>query len=91
MEIYSAPRYKNTVNGQIQGFHLTLSEIMKFFKKKPAHRDFKELLDIVKCEYNYEFFGNEELIIRGLLRQECNNRSISDMKKLDRKTLPDLE
>lgn len=53
IELYKAPPYKSTVNGQIERFHSTLSEIMRCLKGDGTHRGFEELLDRAIYEYNY--------------------------------------
>lgn len=55
IEVYTAPPYKSTVNGQIERFHSTLSEIMRCLKKEGTERNFKELLERAVYEYNYSF------------------------------------
>jgi len=41
------------VNGQIERFHSTLSEIMRCLKSKQVYQTFEELLDRTIYEYNY--------------------------------------
>jgi len=53
IELYKAPPYKSTVNGQIEKFHSTFSEIMRCLKGDGTHRGFEELLDRAIYEYNY--------------------------------------
>lgn len=53
IEIYKAPPYKSSVNGQIERFHSTLAETMRCLKAKQVHRTFEELLDRSVYEYNY--------------------------------------
>lgn len=53
IEIFKAPPYKSSVNGQIERFHSTLAEIMRCLKAKEVHRTFEELLDTAVYEYNY--------------------------------------
>jgi len=53
IELYKAPPYKSTVNGQIERFHSTLSEIMRCLRGDGTHRSFEELLDRVIYEYNF--------------------------------------
>jgi len=53
IEIYTTPPNKSTVNGQIERFHSTLSEIMRCLKRDQTHRNFEELLDRAVYEYNY--------------------------------------
>lgn len=53
IEIFRVPPYKSTVNGQIERFHSTLSEIMRCLKSKQVYQTFEELLDRTIYEYNY--------------------------------------
>ncbi|GBO99878.1 Retrovirus-related Pol polyprotein from transposon gypsy [Eumeta japonica] len=46
IKIFKAPPYISTVNGQIERFHSTLSEIMRCVKAEKIHNSFKELLEI---------------------------------------------
>jgi len=51
--IFRAPPYKSSVNGQIERFHSTLSEIMRCIKTKQIFNTFEELLNRDVYEYNY--------------------------------------
>ncbi|XP_036348053.1 uncharacterized protein LOC118757450 [Rhagoletis pomonella] len=53
IEIFKTPPYASTVNGQVERFHSTLSEIMRCLKTEQTHRSFQELLDRSTYEYNY--------------------------------------
>lgn len=53
IDIFPAPPLKSTVNGQVERFHSTLSEIMRCIKKDGTHRNFLELLERAMYEYNY--------------------------------------
>lgn len=53
IEIFKSPPYKSSVNGQIERFHSTLSEIMRCLKKQKGYKNFEELLDQSVYEYNY--------------------------------------
>lgn len=53
IQIFKAPPYKSSVNGQIERFHSTLAEIMRCLKTKQVHRSFDELLYSAVCEYNF--------------------------------------
>lgn len=52
IQIFRSPPYKSSVNGQIERFHSTLSEIMRCLKSDGTHRSFIELLDRSIYEYN---------------------------------------
>lgn len=52
IEIFKTPPYKSSVNGQVERFHSTLSEIMRCLKTEKTHRSFEELLDRSVYEYN---------------------------------------
>jgi len=43
IELYKGPPYKSTVNGQIERFDFTLSEIIRCLKDDGTHRGFEEL------------------------------------------------
>lgn len=53
IEIYKTPPYTSAVNGQVERFHSTLSEIMRCLRTDRIHRSFLELLDRAVYEYNY--------------------------------------
>lgn len=53
IEVFKTPPYTSTVNGQVERFHSTLSEIMRCLKTEQTHRSFQELLDRSTYEYNY--------------------------------------
>lgn len=53
IQIIKTPPYKSTVNGQIERFHSTLSEIMRCLKTERTYNTFKELLDRAIYEYNF--------------------------------------
>lgn len=53
IDIFQEPPHKSTVNGQVERFHSTLSEIMRCIKKDGTHRNFPELLERAVYEYNY--------------------------------------
>lgn len=53
IDIFQAPPHKNTLNGQVERFHSTLSEIIRCIKKDGTHRNFFELLERAVYEYNY--------------------------------------
>lgn len=52
IKVFKTPPYKSTVNGQVERFHSTLSEIMRCLKTEKTHRTFEELLDRAVYEYN---------------------------------------
>lgn len=52
IEVFQTPSYKSEVNGQVERFHSTLSEIMRCLKTDGIHRSFEELLERTVYEYN---------------------------------------
>lgn len=52
INVYRTPAYKSQVNGQVERFHSTLTEIMRCLKKDGTHRTFEELLERSVYEYN---------------------------------------
>lgn len=52
VKIFKIPPYASSVNGQIERFHSTLTEIMKCLKSESAHNSFSELLHRSLYEYN---------------------------------------
>ncbi|XP_037824735.1 uncharacterized protein LOC119612917 [Lucilia sericata] len=52
IKVFKTPPYKSTVNGQVERFHSTLSEIMRCLKTEKTHRTFEELLDRAVYEYD---------------------------------------
>ena len=53
IKIFTAPPYKSEVNGQIERFHSTLSEIMRCLKHEHPEKNFDELLQWSVNEYNH--------------------------------------
>ncbi len=52
IQIYKTPPYTSTVNGQIERFHSTLTEIMRCIKSEKTHNSFEDLLFRAIHEYN---------------------------------------
>lgn len=52
IKVFRIPPYASTVNGQIERFHSTLSEIMRCLKSEGTHLNLSELLDKSIFEYN---------------------------------------
>lgn len=52
IKLFKIPPYSSTVNGQIERFHSTLSEIMRCLKAQNLHKSFSELLHRSIYEYN---------------------------------------
>lgn len=52
VKIFKIPPYASSVNGQIERFHSTLTEIMRCLKSENAHNSFSELLHRALYEYN---------------------------------------
>jgi len=71
MEIFTVLSYKSTVNGQIERFDPTLSEIMHVIKKDKIHRTFDELLERAIYEYNYTFHSvtNQRPLVQMFFRK----------------------
>lgn len=53
IRVYKTPPYKSSVNGQVERFHSTLTEIMRCIKADGIDRPFSILLDKAITEYNY--------------------------------------
>lgn len=53
IRVFRTPPYKSEVNGQIERFHSTLSEIMRCLKSDGNPRSFEELLERATNEYNF--------------------------------------
>lgn len=53
IEIFTTPPYSSSVNGQVERFHSTLSEIMRCLKATRHRMTFDQLLDCAVYEYNY--------------------------------------
>lgn len=53
IEIFKAPPYTSTVNGQVERWHSTLSEIIRCVKAEKIHDSFDELLNLSIFKYNY--------------------------------------
>lgn len=53
IEIFRTPPYMSTVNGQIERFHSTLSEIIRCVKAEKVHDSFNDLLNRSIFKYNY--------------------------------------
>ena len=51
--IFKTPPYRSEVNGQVERFHSTLSEIMRCLKAEEPLRTFKGLLERAVNEYNF--------------------------------------
>ena len=52
IKICKIPPYSSSVNGQIERFHSTLSEVMRCLKAENSHTTFPELLYKAVYEYN---------------------------------------
>lgn len=52
IKIFKIPPYSSSVNGQIERFHSTLSELMRCLKTENVHNNFSELLHRSIYEYN---------------------------------------
>lgn len=53
IEIFKTPPYKSSINGQIERFHSTLSEVLRCTKAENTHTDFEDLLNRALFKYNY--------------------------------------
>lgn len=52
VKVFKIHPYSSNVNGQIERFHSTLSELMRCFKTENVHKTFSELLHRSVYEYN---------------------------------------
>lgn len=55
IQVYRTPPYRSEVNGQVERFHSTLSEIMRCLKSDNIERTFEELLERAVNEYNHTY------------------------------------
>lgn len=53
IEVFTTPPFKSEVNGQVERFHSTLSEIMRCLKAEGPPRSFEQLLERAVNEYNF--------------------------------------
>lgn len=93
IKIFTVPPYKSEVNGQIERFHSTLSEIMRCLKSENPNRTFEELLERSVNEYNFTihsvtgkkpvelFYGRTPHITP----KEFENARLSNIEKLRQK------
>lgn len=98
IKIFKAPPYKSEVNGQIERFHSTLSEIMRCLKADGVERTFEELLERSVNEYNHSihsttckkpvelFYGR----IPGVGPAEFEQVRLSNIEKLKAKQEKDI-
>lgn len=58
IQIFTAPPYKSEINGQVERFHSTLSEIMRCIKCEQPDRNFDELVESAVNEYNHSIHSS---------------------------------
>lgn len=58
IKIFRTPPYKSEVNGQIERFHSTLSELMRCLKSDGVERTFEALLERAVNEYNHSIHSS---------------------------------
>lgn len=98
VKVFRIPPYASTVNGQIERFHSTLSEIMRCLKSVGTQKDLPELLDKSIYEYNntihstlgkkpFEAFFGRKSYGNDAEREKDRIQMINDIKK---KQLADL-
>lgn len=99
IEIFKAPPYTSTVNGQIERFHSTLSEIIRCVKSERIHDSFEDLLDRSVSKYNYsihsttcrkpvELFFGREISTRP---EQLNETRADNIRRLQDKQDADLQ
>lgn len=79
IKIFKIPPYASTVNGQIERFHSTLTEIMRCLKTENVHSTFSELLDRSLYEYNNTIHST---ILRKPVEAFFGRRNFSDPQEL---------
>lgn len=53
IKVYKTPPYSSTVNGQVERFHSTLTEILRCINAEKLHDSFEDLLDSSLSRYNH--------------------------------------
>lgn len=98
IEIFKTPPYTSSVNGQVERFHSTLTEIMRCTKAENTHNSFEELLNRSICKYNHSihsttkkkpieiFFGRSVYSDPSLLEKD----RLDNIKKIVNKQEKDL-
>lgn len=99
IKIFRTPPYRSEVNGQVERFHSTLSEIMRCLKTSGIHRTFEELLERSVNEYNHSihsttgkrpveiYFGRSP----NADPEQLEQTRLSNIEKLKAKQIRDLE
>lgn len=99
IKIFKTPPYKSEVNGQIERFHSTLSEIMRCLKTDEIGRTFEELLERSVNEYNFTVHSTTgkkpvELFhgrIPNISPEDFEKTRLSNIEKLKDKQLKDIK
>lgn len=80
INVFTTPPYASTVNGQVERFHSTLSEIMRCLKPSNTHEIFDDLLYKAVKEYNSSIHST---IRKTPIETFFGSRVFSDPTKLD--------
>ncbi|CAD7012878.1 unnamed protein product [Ceratitis capitata] len=99
IKVFRTPPYSSSVNGQVERFHSTLTEIMRCLKAERNFTSFAELLDNSVYEYNYtvhsttkkkpiEVFFGRRVSTDPNLFEKAREENICELK---RKQTKDLE
>lgn len=99
IKIYKTPPYQSEVNGQVERFHSTLTEIMRCLKRDGPPRTFDELLQRAVNEYNLTIHSTTgkkpvELLmgrVPNVNPEELENIRLTNIQKLKRKQYIDME
>lgn len=99
IEIFKAPPYMSSVNGQVERFHSTLSEIMRCVKAERIHDSFEDLLNKAIYRYNYSIHSSiknkpVEVFFGRLAKtdpKQLKNDRLKNMQNLAEKQEKDLE
>ena len=83
INIYTTPPYCSSVNGQVERFHSTLSEIMRCLKPEKLHTSFHDLLTKSIYEYNSSIHSvTRKKPIEIFFGRKCRNqKEIEDERK----------
>lgn len=88
IEVFTTPPYSSTVNGQVERFHSTLSEIMRCLKPDNSHVSFEELLYKSLREYNSTVHST---VKKKPIETFFGNRVFSDPVRLDEFRLKNID
>lgn len=98
INVFTTPPYKSSVNGQVERFHSTLTEIMRCLKPKAINKNFEELLENATNEYNHTFHSTTkkrpvDLFFGRTVHfgpEEYEKTRLSNVEKLKQKQQKDL-